>query len=161
MEVLCFGLSLPLSEHEAIKDCVNVYCEWLSALLTPKVCVPQPITEDPNVYARKIIAHLHYLFIPRKGEGKRAPLAIVIILIKTLILQDWSFLYLELGHDQLHSYPLRFYMAVSILNFTCNQMFPFDGHLLATSTQQTTKLQIMNLTLTSRSMTSFLCYYCY
>jgi hypothetical protein len=97
MEVLCFGLSLPLSEHEAIKDCVNVYCEWLSALLTPKVCVPQPITEDPNVYARKIIAHLHYLFIPRKGEGKRAPLAIVIILIKTLILQDWSFLYQELG----------------------------------------------------------------
>jgi hypothetical protein len=66
-----------------------------------------------------------------------------------------------LKHDQLHSYSLRFYMAVSILNFTCNQMFPFDGHLLATSTQQTTKLQIMNLTLTSRSMTSFLCYYCY
>jgi hypothetical protein len=51
-------------------------------------------------------------------------------------------------HDQLHSYPLCFYMAVSILNFTCNQMFPFDGHLLATSPQQTTKLQ-MNLTLTS------------
>ncbi|XP_063903698.1 ral GTPase-activating protein subunit beta isoform X6 [Zophobas morio] len=69
MEVLCFGLSLPLSEHEAIKDCVNVYCEWLSALLTPKICVPQPIVEDPNVYARKIIAHLHYLFIPRKDEG--------------------------------------------------------------------------------------------
>jgi hypothetical protein len=67
----------------------------------------------------------------------------------------------EHSHDQLHSYSLRFYMAVSILNFTCNQMFPFDGHLLATSTQQTTKLQIMNLTLTSRSMTSFLCYYCY
>ena len=70
MEVLCFGLSLPLSEHEAIKDCVNVYCEWLSALLTPKICVPQPIVEDPNVYARKIIAHLHYLFIPRKDEGR-------------------------------------------------------------------------------------------
>jgi hypothetical protein len=39
-------------------------------------------------------------------------------------------------------------MAVSILNFTCNQMFPFDGHLLATSPQQTIKLQL-NLTLTS------------
>jgi hypothetical protein len=51
-------------------------------------------------------------------------------------------------------------MAVSILNFTCNQMFPFDGHLLATSPQQTIKLQL-NLTLTSRSMASFLCYYCY
>ena len=33
MEVICFGLSLPLSEHDTVKDCVNVYCEWLSALL--------------------------------------------------------------------------------------------------------------------------------
>ncbi|XP_030759935.1 ral GTPase-activating protein subunit beta isoform X2 [Sitophilus oryzae] len=70
MEVLCFGLSLSLSEHDAIKDCVNVYCEWLTALLPePKICVPKPIIEDPNIYARKIISHLHYLFVPRKGEG--------------------------------------------------------------------------------------------
>ncbi|CAG9768936.1 unnamed protein product [Ceutorhynchus assimilis] len=70
MEVLCFGLSLQLAEHEAIKDCVNVYCEWLTALLPePKVCVPKPVVEDPNIYARKIISHLHYLFVPRKGEG--------------------------------------------------------------------------------------------
>lgn len=71
MEVLCFGLSLPLSEHEAIKDCVNVYCEWLTALLpSPKICVPQPILDDPNIYARKIIDHLRFLFVPRKGEGQ-------------------------------------------------------------------------------------------
>ncbi|XP_066140830.1 ral GTPase-activating protein subunit beta isoform X3 [Euwallacea fornicatus] len=70
MEVLCFGLSLPLVEHDTIKDCVNVYCEWLTALLSePKVCVPEPIVEDPNLYAKKIISHLHYLFVPRKGEG--------------------------------------------------------------------------------------------
>lgn len=70
MEVICFGLSLPLAEHEAIKDCVNIYCEWLTALLPhPKICVPQPILDDPNIYSRKIISHLHYLFIPRKGEG--------------------------------------------------------------------------------------------
>jgi hypothetical protein len=62
--------------------------------------------------------------------------------IKMLMQMQNGFLQLEstLHHDQLHSYPLRFYMAVSILNFTCNQMFPFDGHLLATSPQQTTKL---------------------
>ncbi|XP_066254147.1 ral GTPase-activating protein subunit beta isoform X7 [Euwallacea similis] len=70
MEVLCFGLSLSLAEHDTIKDCVNVYCEWLTALLSePKVCVPKPIVEDPNLYAKKIISHLHYLFVPRKGEG--------------------------------------------------------------------------------------------
>ena len=71
MEVICYGLTLPLSEHETIKDCVNVYCEWLS-VLSPnvKICVPKPICDDPNVYARKIISHFHYLFVPRKGEGK-------------------------------------------------------------------------------------------
>ncbi|XP_065158063.1 ral GTPase-activating protein subunit beta isoform X3 [Atheta coriaria] len=71
MDVICYGLSLPLTEHDAIKDCANIYCEWLSALLPaePRVCVPKPVVDDPNVYARKIIQHFHYLFIPRKGEG--------------------------------------------------------------------------------------------
>lgn len=70
MDVICFGLSLPLTDHETIKDCVNVYCEWLTCLLpSPKVSVPKPIIDDPNIYTRKIISHLHNLFIPRQGEG--------------------------------------------------------------------------------------------
>ncbi|KAK7862306.1 hypothetical protein R5R35_014671 [Gryllus longicercus] len=81
MEVICFGLSLPLTEHDTIRDCVNVYCEWLSALHpVPKICVPRPVCEDPNLYARKMINHFHNLFKPRKGEV-------------------WSFLYLDLGPD--------------------------------------------------------------
>lgn len=72
MEVICFGLSLPLTEHDTVRDCVNVYCEWLSALYTsPKISVPKPIADDPNYYARKIIGHLHNLFVPRKGEGMK------------------------------------------------------------------------------------------
>lgn len=71
MDVLCHGLSLPLSEHETIKDSVHVYCEWLTALFpTPKITVPSPICEDANMYARKIINHFHNLFVPRPGEGK-------------------------------------------------------------------------------------------
>ncbi|XP_031623334.1 ral GTPase-activating protein subunit beta isoform X10 [Contarinia nasturtii] len=70
MSVICHGLSLPLSEHETIKDCVNVYCEWLTALYqVPRISVPKPICEDPNLYARKIINHFHKLFVPRQGEG--------------------------------------------------------------------------------------------
>ncbi|KAF7994357.1 hypothetical protein HCN44_003829 [Aphidius gifuensis] len=70
MEVICYGLSLPLAEHDTVRDCVNVYCEWLSALYsTPKISVPKPIVDDPNFYARKIISHFHNLFVPRKGEG--------------------------------------------------------------------------------------------
>ncbi|XP_030384786.1 ral GTPase-activating protein subunit beta [Scaptodrosophila lebanonensis] len=69
MDVVCFGLSLPLHEHETIKDCVNVYCEWLTALHPqPRISVPKPICEDANLYARQIINHFHNLFVPRQGE---------------------------------------------------------------------------------------------
>lgn len=71
MDVICYGLSLPLTDHETIKDCVNVYCEWLTALHpVPKISVPAPICADPNFYARKMINHLHNLFVPRPGEGE-------------------------------------------------------------------------------------------
>ncbi|XP_071742895.1 ral GTPase-activating protein subunit beta isoform X25 [Lepeophtheirus salmonis] len=71
MEVISHGLSLPLSEHETIKDCVNIYCEWLSALLpNPKTCVPESIIDEPNRYSRKIISHLYHLFVPRRGEAQ-------------------------------------------------------------------------------------------
>ncbi|XP_065095230.1 ral GTPase-activating protein subunit beta isoform X5 [Ochlerotatus camptorhynchus] len=70
MDVICHGLSLPLSEHDIIKDCVNIYCEWLTALLAnPKISVPKPICDDPNTYVRRIIKHLYNLFVPRPGEG--------------------------------------------------------------------------------------------
>ncbi|XP_073825997.1 ral GTPase-activating protein subunit beta isoform X16 [Musca autumnalis] len=70
MDVICFGLSLPLQEHETIKDCVNIYCEWMTALHPqPKISVPKPICEDANMYCRKIINHFHNLFVPRHGES--------------------------------------------------------------------------------------------
>ncbi|XP_058815357.1 ral GTPase-activating protein subunit beta isoform X3 [Topomyia yanbarensis] len=70
MDVICHGLSLPLAEHDIIKDCVNIYCEWVTALLPQtKISVPKPIVDDPNTYARKIIKHLYNLFVPRPGEG--------------------------------------------------------------------------------------------
>ena len=71
MQVVCYGLSLPLTEHDTVKDCVNVYCEWLSALLPePKTCVPQPIVDEANRFARKIIQHLFHLFVPRSNQSK-------------------------------------------------------------------------------------------
>ena len=70
MEVIGYGLALPFADHDTIKDCVNIYCEWLSALLPdPKACVPPPIVQDPNLYARKIVQHLYHLFVPRQGDG--------------------------------------------------------------------------------------------
>ncbi|KAG0723198.1 Ral GTPase-activating protein subunit beta [Chionoecetes opilio] len=70
MPALGHGLSFPLSEIDILRDCVSVYCEWLSALLpNPKSSVPSPILNDPNHYARIIINHFYYLFVPRGAQG--------------------------------------------------------------------------------------------
>nr|XP_054758324.1 ral GTPase-activating protein subunit beta-like isoform X2 [Lytechinus pictus] len=66
MEVICYGLSLPLNEHEAIRDCVSVYCEWLKALTIPQPSLPTPLSKDPNPYIQRIFQHLVNLFKPRK-----------------------------------------------------------------------------------------------
>lgn len=68
MEVICFGLRLPLTEHEAIRDCVHVYCEWMQALTQPKPCVPKPVQDDANQYFRRMLRHLYNLFEPREDS---------------------------------------------------------------------------------------------
>lgn len=71
LQVICYGLSLPFSEHDIIRDCVSVYCEWLTSLHpVPKISVPPPVCDDPNLYARRIFSHFYNLFVPRRGEGK-------------------------------------------------------------------------------------------
>ncbi|CAL8111145.1 unnamed protein product [Orchesella dallaii] len=71
LQVICHGLSLPFSEHDIIKDCVSIYCEWLSCLApVPKISVPKPVADRPNFYARSMINHFYHLFSPRKGEGQ-------------------------------------------------------------------------------------------
>lgn len=77
LEVVRYGLSLPLVEHEALRDCVRVCCSWLSALLPsppppshpPSPAVPPPVAASPHKYARKILKHLHNLFVPRPNEN--------------------------------------------------------------------------------------------
>ncbi|XP_062705049.1 ral GTPase-activating protein subunit beta isoform X5 [Aedes albopictus] len=99
MDVICHGLSLPLAEHDIIKDCVNIYCEWLTALLpNPKISVPKPICDDPNTYVRRIIKHLYNLFVPRPGEGSE-----LISFYFPHALPDWPFIYQEdLGTDTIN-----------------------------------------------------------
>ncbi|KAI0229355.1 Ral GTPase-activating protein subunit beta [Lamellibrachia satsuma] len=73
MQVLCYGLNLPLTELETVKDCVNVYCEWFSALSAPHLCVPRPVIDDPNPYVRDMLHHLYNLFVPRPYEAAITP----------------------------------------------------------------------------------------
>ncbi|ELT94828.1 hypothetical protein CAPTEDRAFT_133737 [Capitella teleta] len=71
MEVICFGLSLPLTENDTIRDCIKVYCEWLLVLTSPRKCVPQPIIQNPNPYVRTMFNHLSNLFVPRPEAVNR------------------------------------------------------------------------------------------
>ncbi|XP_059426342.1 ral GTPase-activating protein subunit beta-like isoform X2 [Carassius carassius] len=64
MEVLCFGLTLPL-DGDTVKLCVDVYTDWMMALVSPRDSIPQPIIKEPNLYVQTILKHLHNLFLPR------------------------------------------------------------------------------------------------
>ncbi|KAL4646238.1 ral GTPase-activating protein subunit beta-like isoform X10 [Arapaima gigas] len=67
MEVLCYGLSLPL-EGDTVKLCVDVYTDWIMALVAPRDSIPQPIIKEPNLYVQIILKHLHNLFLPRSEQ---------------------------------------------------------------------------------------------
>uniref|UniRef100_A0AAY4EQL4 Ral GTPase-activating protein subunit beta n=1 Tax=Denticeps clupeoides TaxID=299321 RepID=A0AAY4EQL4_9TELE len=64
MEVLCYGLTLPL-EGETVKQCVDVYTDWMMALVAPRDSIPQPVIKDPDLYVQTILKHLYNLFLPR------------------------------------------------------------------------------------------------
>ncbi|KAI1890432.1 hypothetical protein AGOR_G00153650 [Albula goreensis] len=64
MEVLCYGLTLPL-DGDTVKLCVDVYTDWIMALVAPRDSIPQPIVKEPNLYVQTILRHLHNLFLPR------------------------------------------------------------------------------------------------
>lgn len=64
MEVLCYGLTLPL-DGDTVKLCVDVYTDWIMALVSPRDSIPQPIIREPNLYVQTILKHLHNLFLPR------------------------------------------------------------------------------------------------
>ena len=65
MEVLCYGLTLPLIEYDTVKGSVSIYIDWLSVASSPKANVPPPIVADPLPYIRMMISHLENLFMPK------------------------------------------------------------------------------------------------
>lgn len=77
MEVICYGLSLPImttEQHEGVRDCVNIYCEWMcvmSPLKAKEKLIPFPIRDDPNRYFRLIMHHLYNVFIRRSNVSTR------------------------------------------------------------------------------------------
>ncbi|XP_068578263.1 ral GTPase-activating protein subunit beta [Cebidichthys violaceus] len=67
MEVLCYGLTLPL-DGDTVKLCVDVYTDWLMVLVSPRDSIPPPISREPNLYAQKILRSLYSLFLSRSDQ---------------------------------------------------------------------------------------------
>ncbi|XP_072305681.1 ral GTPase-activating protein subunit beta isoform X6 [Eucyclogobius newberryi] len=67
MEVLCYGLTLPL-EGDTVKLCVDVYTDWMMALVAPRDSMPQPVIKEPNMYVQLILKHLYNVFVPRPEQ---------------------------------------------------------------------------------------------
>lgn len=63
-EVICYGLTLSL-DGETVKYCVDVYTDWIMALVLPKDSIPLPVSKEPNLYVQSILKHLQNLFVPR------------------------------------------------------------------------------------------------
>ena len=70
MQVLGYGLTLPLSEKPLLTGCTEVYRDWLTALYFQKHTVPSPILQCPNHYIGLIFDHFCALFVPRHNEPR-------------------------------------------------------------------------------------------
>jgi len=70
MEALCYGLTLP-ADGDTVQLCVDVYTDWLTALVSPRDSIPLPIGREPNLYAQKILRHLYTLFLSRYSHLDR------------------------------------------------------------------------------------------
>ncbi|KAH0619031.1 hypothetical protein JD844_018634 [Phrynosoma platyrhinos] len=68
MEVVCYGLTLPI-DGETVKHCVDVYTDWIMALVLPKDTIPLPVIKEPNLYVQSILKHLQNLFVPRQDQS--------------------------------------------------------------------------------------------
>ena len=68
MQVIGYGLTLPLSHMELLGNCSDVYREWLTTLGLRKRTVPLPISNQPDHYAQVIFDQLCVLFVPRENE---------------------------------------------------------------------------------------------
>lgn len=69
MEVLGYGLTLPLEEEATLKSCIDIYRDWLSPLSGQAAQhVPKPVVDNPEPFAQKIISQYAAVFSPRKGH---------------------------------------------------------------------------------------------
>ncbi|CAF0795146.1 unnamed protein product [Brachionus calyciflorus] len=131
LENLMYGLQLSHEYQDIIKDCWNIYHDWLSILLDePKLFLPQPIKDNPRHYARKMLWHLYHLFVPR-GQTP-APTKHVMMCHGVLVLIETIAKDSKLLDSDLWEEFLKFFLAIN--NAVLSPPFQKDdfGEVLST-----------------------------
>jgi hypothetical protein len=112
LENLMYGLTLSHEYQDTIKDCWNVYHDWLSVLLDePKPFVPQPIKDEPLLYSKKMLWHLYHLFVPRRdlnAPTKHIMMCHGVLMLIESIAKDSKLLKRDLWEDF-----LKFFLAIN------------------------------------------------
>ena len=72
MEVICYGLTMPMTEIDLIRNCAYLYMDWITAIThIVKPSIPKPILEEKKLYFKKILKHLANLFLPRESSSSK------------------------------------------------------------------------------------------
>lgn len=119
LENLMYGLTLSHDHQDIIKDCWHVYHDWMTVLLDePRAFVPQPIRDEPGLYAKRMLWHLYHLFVPRLSASSSSSQVVaptkhimmchaVLVLIES-IAKDSKLLTRELWEEF-----LKFFLAIN------------------------------------------------
>ena len=72
MEVVCYGLTMPMTEIDLIRNCAYLYVDWITVIANAgKASIPKPILEDKKWYFKKILKHIANLFLPRESSSSK------------------------------------------------------------------------------------------
>ena len=112
LENLMYGLQLSHEHQDIIKDCWNIYHEWLSILLDEqKIFLPQPIRDSPGQYFKKMLWHLYHLFVARPSNPpptKHIMMCHGVLMLIESIAKDSKLLDRDLGEEL-----LKFLLAIN------------------------------------------------
>uniref|UniRef100_A0A1I8JR06 RALGAPB_N domain-containing protein n=1 Tax=Macrostomum lignano TaxID=282301 RepID=A0A1I8JR06_9PLAT len=75
MEAICYGLTLPFSRASPADTDETASCCYPRPSCRDEVTIPRMLKEDPNLYCRRMLAHLFNVFVPRRdltGGGRSA-----------------------------------------------------------------------------------------
>ena len=110
MDVICYGLTMPLDDIEMIKNCVFIYLDWMTVLSTkPKIGIPVQLSSKKEYFFTKMLHHLTNLFIPRDSTA-----TVLQAKLCSQVLQQVRSIVQEGKLDKSTSeYILKFYLGIS------------------------------------------------